>query len=169
MNRRFVVAGLLLSTVTACSGTVRGSSSGGTGARTAYKITDANADGILFRTLDGVNALRSSAGLAPVALDAKLNASAATHSRDMALQNRPWHFGSDGSSPVDRARRVGFNGRILGETISESYETETETLSAWMRKSDTRAVIMDPNARLMGISWYQEPTGKIWWTMIMGA
>ena len=36
---------------------------------------------------------------------------------------------------------------MLGENISETYETELETLSAWMASPDTRAVILDPAAR----------------------
>ena len=55
----------------------------------------------------------------------------------MARQNRPWHFGSDGSSPLDRVKRAGYPGMMLGENISETYETELETLSAWMQVGDT--------------------------------
>ncbi len=62
----------------------------------------------------------------------------------MSVQNRPWHFGSDGSSPLDRVQRVGYTGKLVGELISETYETELETLSAWMEQPDTRAIIMDP-------------------------
>jgi len=133
-----------------------------------YRIGPDDADEIQFRTLDAVNALRQSAGAPPVELDAQLNAAAATHSRDMAIQNRPWLFGSDGSSPLDRALRAGFRGRVVGENISESYETELETLAAWMRDTDTRRVILDPDARRMGIAWFQEPAGKLWWTLTMG-
>ena len=60
-------------------------------------------------------------------------------------------------------------GRLVGELISETYETELETLSAWMAQPDTRAVIMDPRRREMGFAWFQEPNGKIWWTMVTGA
>jgi uncharacterized protein YkwD len=119
--------------------------------------------------LDGVNTLRQARGLSMLTLDAQLNAAAATHSRDMSVQNRPWHFGSDGSSPVDRLRRVGFSGRLVGETISETYETELETLASWMEESATRDVILDPSATRMGLAWFQEPAGKIWWTMVLAA
>jgi len=73
-----------------------------------YRISDQDTGQIQFRMLDGLNALRQAAGTGPVSLDAQLNAAAATHSRDMSVQNRPWHFGSDGSSPLDRLRRVGY-------------------------------------------------------------
>lgn len=85
----------------------------------------------------------------------------------MSVQNRPWHFGSDGSSPLDRVARVGYSGELLGEAISETYENELQTLTAWMGNAGTRAVIMDPKAVNMGFSWFQEPNGKIWWTLVM--
>ena len=85
----------------------------------------------------------------------------------MSVQNRPWHFGSDGSSPIDRVQRSGYAGQLVGETISETYETELETLAAWMDQPDTRRVILDPQARSMGFSWYQENNGKLWWTLIL--
>ncbi len=134
-----------------------------------YRIAPQDVAKIKFRMLDSINALRRAAGLSEVRMNAELDAAAATHSRDMSVQNRPWHFGSDGSSPIDRARRVGYQGEFLGENISETYETELETLAAWMEQPDTRRVIMDPQAREIGFSWFQEPNGKIWWTLVTGA
>lgn len=133
-----------------------------------YKIRSGDTGKIQFRMLDSVNSLRQAAGLAAVELDATLNAAAATHSRDMSIQNRPWHFGSDGSSPIDRVRRVGYTGELVGETISETYETELETLAAWMEDPATRQVILAPGAQDMGFAWLQEDNGKIWWTLVMG-
>jgi uncharacterized protein YkwD len=135
---------------------------------TVYQIGAGDVDAIQFRMEESINALRQAAGAAPVALDSNLIASAATHSRDMSIQNRPWLFGSDGSSPLDRARRAGFTGQLIGETISESYETELETLAAWTQDPDSRAVILDPTARRIGFAWYQEPAGKLWWTLTVG-
>lgn len=132
-----------------------------------YRITDERA--VSFRLLDSVNTLRAAKSLPQLSFDANLNAAAATHSRDMSVQNRPWHFGSDGSSPLLRAQRSGFTGRFLGELISETYETELETLSTWMGQVDTREVIMDPLATRLGFAWFQEPGGKIWWTLMTGA
>jgi len=134
----------------------------------AYKIGSREAEQLPFRMLDAVNALRGASALTPLALDSQLTAAAATHSRDMQVQNRPWHFGSDGSSPVDRVQRVGFAGSLVGEVISETYETELETLGAWMEKPDTRRILMAPEGRRMGFSWYQEENGKIWWTLVIG-
>ena len=133
-----------------------------------YRIRNNETAKLQFRMLDSVNALRSSQGAPAVERNPQLNAAAATHAKDMSLQNRPWHFGSDGSSPIDRLARVGYQGSLVGENISETYETELETLGAWMEQNDTRRTIMSPRAREMGLAWFQEPNGKIWWTMVMG-
>jgi uncharacterized protein YkwD len=133
-----------------------------------YKISGATAEKIPYRVLDSINTLRAAKGAAPLSLNAELTAAALTHSRDMSVQNRPWHFGSDGSSPLLRVQRVGYPGKFLGELISETYETEMETLAAWMAQPDTRDVVLDPMARNLGFSWFQEQGGKIWWTLLTG-
>lgn len=133
-----------------------------------YEIKPKDEGRVTYSLVDSVNALRQAANAQPLTLNPLLTAAAATHSRDMSVQNRPWHFGSDGSSPIERVRRTGYQGQMLGENISETYESEVETLSAWMGSPDTRSVILDPLARDIGFSWYQEPGGKIWWTLLTG-
>ena len=134
-----------------------------------YRISQRDTKTIRFRMLDSVNSLRNAAGAEPLTLDERLTAAAATHARDMSVQERPWHFGSDGSSPLDRVRQAGYEGRLVGEAISETYETELETLGAWMEEDITRRVILSPEARRMGFAWHQDPGGKIWWTMTLGS
>jgi uncharacterized protein YkwD len=169
MNRRLLLLQGAALALTACGPTTPTVGADGRPLPRVYKIGSGDADEISFRLLDSVNTLRGAQSLVPMTFDARLNAAAATHARDMSVQNRPWHFGSDGSSPLVRVQRAGFTGRLVGELISETYETELETLSAWMAQADTRAVIMDPSARYLGFAWYQEPAGKIWWTMVTGA
>lgn len=172
MNRRMILMFGGMAALAACSsgaGTELQTDSSGRPLPQVYKINADTATKIPFRLLDSVNSLRGAKGLSPLAFNAALDAAAATHSRDMSVQNRPWHFGSDGSSPLARVQRVGYQGRLVGELISETYETELETLSAWMSQPDTRDVIMDPSARDLGFAWFQEQNGKIWWTMVTGA
>ena len=133
-----------------------------------YKLNRQNVAEVKFRMLDAVNALRVAKGIQVLEFNSELNAAAATHARDMSIQNRPWHFGSDGSSPLDRVARVGYEKVFLGETISETYESEITTLTAWINSENTRDVILDPRANELGFAWYQERNGKIWWTMILG-
>ncbi|MFP4239980.1 MAG: CAP domain-containing protein [Rhodosalinus sp.] len=171
MLRKFLSLAAVLAAVAACAPVPQPPQLGPDGQPLPrlYRIGQGDETRIQFETLDSVNALREAAGVAPVDLDPRLNAAAATHARDMAVQNRPWHFGSDGSSPIDRVRRVGYEGSFLGETLSETYETEVQTLAAWMEEEPTRDIILDRRARDMGFAWYQEPGGKIWWTLVMGA
>ena len=167
-RRAFLVSASLLA-LSACVTTPQTGASGpDTSGPIIYRINVADMPRIQFRVLDSVNSLRAAAGTPAMTLNAALNAAAATHSRDMAVQNRPWHFGSDGSSPIDRAGRVGYRGTVLGENISETYESELQTLAAWMQQPNTREVITDPAARDLGVAFFQEENGKIWWTMITG-
>lgn len=124
---------------------------------------------IPHRFVDAVNGIRARNDLPTVRLSATLTAAARTHSRDMSLQNRPWHFGSNGSSPIDRAKAAGYLGTLLGENISESFESDLETLKAWMADTETRQLILNPDAKEIGIGWHQETKGKIWWTLVAGA
>jgi uncharacterized protein YkwD len=134
----------------------------------AYVIGEADSSKIQFNMLDGINSIRKARGLKGLILSSKLNAAASTHSRDMSIQNRAWHFGSDGSSPPERLIRVGYQGRLLGENISETFESELETLAAWMTNPSTQDIIMADTAEEMGFGWFQETTGKIWWTLVTG-
>ena len=168
MQRRAMVAGMALLGLAACG---RGPAASTTNAAPGgvFRITPEMEAQIGYRMAESVNTLRQASGAPPVTLDAALTAAAATHSRDMAVQNRPWHFGSDGSSPVDRLQRVGYQGRLVGEVISETYEDDTQTLAAWMQDPTTRGVILDRRATRLGLAWFQEQEGKIWWTMVLAA
>jgi uncharacterized protein YkwD len=134
-----------------------------------YRIAPGDAARVQFRALDSVNTLRAQGGLAPLQLNAQLIAAAEAHSRDMALQQRAWAFASDGTSPIERVARTGYNGQMRGKSVSETFESELETITAWMANPEDRPVLMDPDARDVGIAWYQEANGKLWWTLITGA
>ena len=134
-----------------------------------YHIRPNDTVEIQDRMLDSVNAVRARSGAAPLTLNPQLTAAAQVQARDISRQNRAWPFGSDGSSPYDRIRREGYGGELVGEIYSQSYETELETLAAWMEQPDTRAVILDKRATDVGFAWFQENSGKIWWTLIMGS
>lgn len=169
MTRLLSVIIVAVLTLAACETGTTGLGPDGKPAQRVFRISAGQASKIQFRMLDTVNALRSAGGAQPVELSAELNAAAATHSLDMSVQNRPWHFGSDGSSPIERVARTGYAGTMLGENISETYEDDRETLAAWLSEPANKDIIMNPDARYMGISWFQEANGKIWWTQVFGS
>lgn len=153
--------------LSACSnGTRVGTGRPGDGA-SVFVIKSGDISKIQYRHLDALNVVRQSKGLSQLALSPELIAAAKTHSYDMARQNRAWHFGSDGSSPIDRVRRTGYSGRLLGENISETFEGDLQTLQAWLTDSTTRAVALDARGRYVGLSWVQQKGGKIWWTQLI--
>lgn len=168
---KFSVLALLASAfVAACSSAPTGPQLGADGRPLpmVYKISSADEAQIPVRLRDSLNTLRAARGLAALEMNPVLSNSALAHSRDMSAQARPWHFGSDGSSPLFRVQRLGYQGRLQGELVAETYETELQTLATWTSAPDTLGVLMDPAANELGIGWYQEPNGKIWWTLITG-
>lgn len=133
------------------------------------RLTAADAGPIRLRHLDAVNAARISEGLAPLQLSAELNAAADTHARDMSVQKRAWHFGSDLTSWRERAFRAGYRGEVLGENIFEGADSDLTVLKYWLEVPDTRRVIMAPQGRGLGLGWHQDPGGKLWWVQLVGA
>lgn len=126
-------------------------------------------DEIRLRQLDAVNAVRESNGLTALQLSGELNAAAETHARDMYVQQRAWHFGSDLTSPRERAFRAGYQGELVGENLSEGTDSDMSVLESWLKFADTRAVMMDLSARGLGLGWYQEPnSNKTWWVQLVG-
>lgn len=137
----------------------------GAAAEAGYSVTPGNIASVRERALETLNNSRASAGVPPVILDAGLSSAADRHSSDMSRQRRAWLFGSNGSSPVQRAERAGFPGEVIGEVISETYETEVQTIATWMGQSAQRAILLDPSATRIGLGAYQDPSMKFWWTL----
>ncbi len=133
-----------------------------------YRIAPEDAPRVRQRALDGLNTMRAQNGLPPLRPNLQLDSAAATHARDMSFQQRPWHWGSDGSSPMQRVARAGYAGAFVGEMVSETFETEVETVNAWMREPETRAVILDDSATEVGVGWHQDENGKLWWVAVLG-
>ena len=120
------------------------------------------------RHLDYLNAIRQERGLTNLQISNSLNSSAATHARDIFKQQRAWNFGSDGSSPQKRAEISGFKGVVTGENVSETYEGEFLVLQVWVKNSFSRSVLLNKEATHLGLGWYQQDNGKIWWVQILG-
>jgi len=132
-----------------------------------YEIDEFQERVLASRFLEAVNVVRSKEGLPELEYSAELNGASFTHALDMSVQKRPWHFGSDRSSPVSRARRAGFEGKLIGENISESFDTPLETLGRWLEQENTRSIILSADAKRVGLGWRQDPDGRIWWVMLV--
>lgn len=128
-----------------------------------YSVSD-----IQLRQLDVINAIRAERGAQPVLLSSELTAAAFTHARDIAAQQRAWNFGSDKSTPQLRGERAGFFGIVTGELVSESYRGELQVVQSWLDGSISRQVLTDPHATHVGIAFFMEGSGKVWWVTDFG-
>ena len=110
MNRITLAAAAALMALAGCSFGPRAPQLGPDGQPlpVAYRISARDNAEIPTRILTQVNLLRAQSGMPALTLSPQLSAAAMAHSRDMSAQNRAWHFGSDGSSPLDRAQRQGY-------------------------------------------------------------
>lgn len=131
-------------------------------------ITDQEARLIPERHLTMINEERQALGLAVIGISDELTVAARTHAEDMSRQRRVWHFGIDGSSPIDRVREAGYPGGLIGENIAETFEHDVEILEAWLRDQDTRSNILHPEARHLGIAFKQDGDGRLWWVQLVG-
>ena len=138
------------------------------GNKDSGRIENFDSSEIRKRHLDYLNAIRQERGLTNLQISNSLNSSAATHARDIFKQQRAWNFGSDGSSPQKRAEISGFKGVVTGENVSETYEGEFLVLQVWVKNSFSRSVLLNKEATHLGLGWYQQDNGKIWWVQVLG-
>ena len=138
------------------------------GNKDSGRIENFDSAEIRKRHLDYLNAIRQERGLTNLQISNSLNSSAATHARDIFKQQRAWNFGSDGSSPQKRAEISGFKGVVTGENVSETYEGEFLVLQVWVKNSFSRSVLLNKEATHLGLGWYQQDNGKIWWVQVLG-
>lgn len=134
-----------------------------------HRLDSADMRAVEAAMLNALNDSRAAAGRAPLSRDPALGAAAARHARDLALRGVAGHAGADGAAPPDRAARAGYGGRVLGETLAQTYRSGAETLADWLLQPHTRDVLHDPAARDVGIGVWQETEGRLWWVMMVGA
>lgn len=111
---------------------------------------------------------RRAAGLAMPDLDLELSETAQQQAMHMATLGVVSHFGPDGEDPPARARKVGFRGHVLGETLAETFDGPEETMAFWLSDSSTREVLMDPSAQSFGIAAIMGRDRRTWWDLVMG-
>lgn len=116
------------------------------------------------------NAMRRSAGLAPVRPDPVLAQVAARHACDMAQRGRMTHLGSTTSGPGPRVKAAGYAPRITAENIAAGPFSQERVLSEWNASSGHRANILIPQVRDYGIGQAIGPDGKTrFWAAVYAA
>jgi uncharacterized protein YkwD len=102
--------------------------------------------------------------------DARLDAAAMTHTRDMTGANFFSHTGSDGSTVGVRVTRAGYTWTAVGENIAAGQRTAQEVVDGWLASPGHCSNIMSANFRHMGIAALNcaTCTYPIYWTQDFG-
>lgn len=109
--------------------------------------------------LDAVNAERKAQDLEPYCLNELLMNAAQVQSNDMAENNFIKSTGSDGSSPVERAKTQGFEGTAVTEVVGAGYRTTESIVAAWTKSASAKKAMFG-NFNVMGPGYTFDKTRK---------
>jgi uncharacterized protein YkwD len=125
----------------------------------------------LDRARQLINAYRKQHGLKPLTLNPALTEAAKLHSRDLAKWDRISHYGSDGSNPWDRVKRVGYRAKVAAENVGTGQVSIEEVLKGWEASPGHNKNLLLREAEHMGIALVQDPRTefKTFWTLLVGA
>jgi uncharacterized protein YkwD len=120
-------------------------------------------------TLCLINRERAGSGESPLAVNARLDQVAQSHSQDMASADYFDHTGPRGDSPVSRMRAAGYlSGSVSGYEIGENIAwgtlwlaTPRSIVAGWMASSGHRANILDGHFRDTGIGISPHPLASL--------
>ena len=116
------------------------------------------------RLLYLINVERARIGLAPLAVEPRLTASATTYARVLSGMGALSHVGPDGSTLVTRTTAAGFPFNVpLGEVLAWGNEgwTAEGVVSAWLNSPPHRQDILSPTFRRAGIGCYFTPANGV--------
>ena len=101
-----------------------------------------------------VNEARAARGLPRLRPHRALTRAAGRHARDMVRRGFFEHRSPGGSTPYSRARRAGYRGASVGETIAFAVgpkATPAGTVRDWLRSGAHRRVLFGPGLRHAGV------------------
>ena len=118
------------------------------------------------------NQERANNGLPPLKISDELTAAAEGHSQDMATNDCFSHYGClDGSSPLERMLRAGYQPTWAGENIAGGYSTPASVMAAWLSSPGHRANILSSNYREIGVGYAYNALSTYghYWTQDFGS
>ena len=98
---------------------------------------------------DAINAARKSRGLGEVKVEAALNCAAKRHADDIGVKKICGHYGTDGSSPWDRAKICGTSAD--GEIVACGQGSPQAAVDAWTLSPGHAAIMYAPNQTVVGV------------------
>jgi uncharacterized protein YkwD len=102
-------------------------------------------------------------------VSSKLTDAAEGHARDMARKKFFDHRGTDGSRPMDRVLRAGYESRLTGENIALGPESAEEVVAGWLASPGHCENMMDPRFQHIGVGLATGARGTIYWVQDFGA
>ena len=118
--------------------------------------------------LDRLQAARRRAGLQSLRLSPRLTEVALEQAKWMRDSGEVSHFSGDGANPAARGRDAGYPNRILGEALAETDLGVAEIYRSWIEHEPTRAVLLEPAARDVGLGGAGSTSSKNWWSVVIG-
>lgn len=106
------------------------------------------------RVVELTNAERQKAGLPALRLNSLLSDAAQKHSLDMAMRDYYNHSSPDGRSPWDRIKATGYQHSGAAENIFAGPSTPEAAMAGWMKSSEDRKNILNPNLQEIGVGYY---------------
>ena len=139
----------------------------------------AQVDDVQERVLDLVNEARAHARKCgdqffetapPLELNATLNQAAAAHAADMARYNYFSHTDREGHSVAERATRVNYRWRAIGENIAAGQMQADSAVQGWIKSPGHCANLMSRDYTEMGLAFTVNTKSRygIYWVQVLG-
>lgn len=103
--------------------------------------------------------------------DARLRCAALAHSQDMVDRRFFDHVNPDNEDPLDRIKKTGYSGHLVGENIAAGRSSASDVMADWMKSDGHCANIMKPEYTELGVGYVHGPGTKFrhYWTQNFGA
>lgn len=102
--------------------------------------------------LEGTNAKRKEAGLAPLVLDQRLSRAAALKAQDMFSDNYWAHNSPNGKTPWTFISMAGYHYRVAGENLAKNFSVSNGVVDAWMASPTHKDNIMRTDYKDIGFA-----------------
>ena len=79
------------------------------------------------------------------------------------------HDGSDGSTIMDRAERVGYRPRVVAENVAAGLKSYSDVMRGWEQSSGHRENLLRPEVTAVGVAMAKNRSGRAYWTLVLGA
>lgn len=122
------------------------------------------------RTLDAlIAAARGRAGAAALQFSPNLARAAQVQAQALAQGDFLTHGVVGAATPPERAAQAGYDGQVLGEVLSLAPDDDPQpVLAAWLEVTETRAVLLHPDIREIGLAWSASADGYVRWSVMVG-